>query len=61
MKVAIFVDGGFYRRRSQSVMGDITAEERANELSEYCHRHLHKSREKDNCRDVEFSLNRAYA
>ncbi|MDO4920964.1 MAG: NYN domain-containing protein [Phascolarctobacterium sp.] len=53
MKVAIFVDGGFYRRRSQSVLGDITAEERAKELETYCHRHLHKSKGKDNCREVE--------
>ena len=29
MKVAIFVDGGFYRRRSQTVLGDIPAIERA--------------------------------
>lgn len=41
MKVAIFVDGGFYRRRAQSVHGDISAAERANELETYCHRHLH--------------------
>ena len=41
MKTAILVDGGFYRRRAQKVFGDKTAEERADELSQYCHRHLH--------------------
>lgn len=41
MKVAIFVDGGFYRRRAQAVMGEMTAEKRAEELESYCHSHLH--------------------
>ncbi len=40
MKTAILVDGGFYRRRSQKVFGDISAQERATELSDYCKRHL---------------------
>ena len=40
MKTAILVDGGFYRRRSQKYFGDITAEKRAIELSNYCKRHL---------------------
>lgn len=40
MKTAILIDGGFYRRRAQSVFGDKTAEERANELADYCKRHL---------------------
>lgn len=40
MKTAIFVDGGFYRRRAQKVFGNISAEERANELVNYCHRHI---------------------
>jgi len=39
-KTAIMVDGGFYRRRAQTLMGDKTAEDRAKELMEYCHRHL---------------------
>lgn len=53
MKVAIFVDGGFYRRRSQTVLGDISAEARAQELEDYCHRHLHKSKGKSNSKEVE--------
>ena len=40
LKTAILVDGGFYRRRAQSVFGDKTAEERAVELTNYCKRHL---------------------
>lgn len=40
LKTAILVDGGFYRRRAQSVLGDQTAEERAIELANYCKRHL---------------------
>ncbi len=40
MKTAILVDGGFYRRRAQIVLGDKTAEDRAIELANYCKRHL---------------------
>lgn len=40
MKVAILVDGGFYRRRAQSCLGEKSAQERADELLAYCHRHL---------------------
>ena len=40
MKTAILVDGGFYRRRAQIVLGDISAEKRAIELANYCKRHL---------------------
>ena len=40
LKTAILVDGGFYRRRAQSVFGDKTAEERTVELTNYCKRHL---------------------
>ncbi len=43
-KTAIMVDGGFYRRRAQTLIGDKTAEDRAKELMDYCHRHL---RERD--------------
>ncbi len=48
-KTAILVDGGFYRRRAQGMLGEKTAEERADELSNYCHRHLfhHKERISD--------------
>lgn len=40
LKTAILVDGGFYRRRAQSVFGDKSAEDRAVELVNYCKRHL---------------------
>lgn len=40
MKTAILIDGGFYRRRAQKAFGDITAQKRANELVNYCKRHL---------------------
>ena len=40
MKTAILVDGGFYRRRAQIVLGDIPAKDRAIELANYCKRHL---------------------
>lgn len=39
-KVAILVDGGFYRRVAQSKWGNKSAEERANEVIRYCKRHL---------------------
>lgn len=48
MKTAILVDGGFYRRRAQKVFGDISAQERAIELSNYCKRHLCTHGEKNN-------------
>lgn len=40
MKTAILVDGGYYRKRSTSVFGKLTAKDRANELYSYCNRHL---------------------
>ena len=48
MKTAILVDGGFYRRRAQSVFGDKTAQERADELFGYCFRHLNYHGENNN-------------
>jgi len=40
MKTAILVDGGFYRRRAQIMLGEKTAEERADELNQYCWKHI---------------------
>lgn len=40
MKTAILIDGGFYRRRAFTALGDKSPKERADELLEYCHRHL---------------------
>lgn len=39
-KIAILVDGGFYRRRAFDAFGDVNPEERAKELINYCNRHL---------------------
>lgn len=40
IKVAILVDGGFYRKRAHYLFGDKTPKERAQELVSYCMRHL---------------------
>lgn len=39
-KTAILVDGAFYRRRAYHLFGEKSPEQRANELVEYCCRHL---------------------
>lgn len=41
-KVAILVDGGFYRKRAAHLFGIKSPKERADELENYCHRHLGK-------------------
>lgn len=48
MKTAILVDGGFYRKRAQKVLGDLDAQSRAIELSNYCKRHLNSHGESEN-------------
>lgn len=40
MKVAILVDGSFYRKRAKYLFGEKPAEERAKELVAYCQAHL---------------------
>lgn len=40
MKVAILVDGGYYRKKAAKAFGNIGAKERATELYKYCYRHL---------------------
>ena len=40
IRVAILVDGGYYRKRVQHLVGKKTPEERANELEEYCKHHI---------------------
>ena len=47
MKTAILVDGGFYRRRAQKVFGDKSAESRADELANYCKKHLNSHGERN--------------
>lgn len=44
-KVAILVDGGFYRKVSNHMWGDKTPEESVDDLIKYCHFHL---KERDN-------------
>ena len=39
-KVAVLIDGGFYRRRAQRLWGEKPAQDRAKEMIEYCYRHL---------------------
>ncbi len=46
-KTAIMIDGGFYRKQANYLFGNKTPEQRANELIEYCHRHLKQNRYKD--------------
>ena len=41
MKVAILVDGGFYRKQAKRLFGEKTPEERATELIDYCKSHLY--------------------
>lgn len=41
IRTAILVDGGFYRKRARHLWGELTAEERARELTAYCYAHLH--------------------
>lgn len=38
-KVAVLIDGGFYRYRAKTLWGDKTAKERADELLDYCIQH----------------------
>lgn len=44
-KTAILVDGAFYRKRAYYLFGDKGPEERAKELSSYCHRHIKGEKE----------------
>lgn len=45
-KTAILVDGGFYRKQANYLFGKKPPILRADELIEYCHRHLNDSRNK---------------
>lgn len=48
MKVAILVDGGFYRKRTEKVKGHMSPQQFADELYSYCTRHLYDKRPKPN-------------
>lgn len=39
------IDGGFYRQRAYKLFGEVSGKERAQELEEYCHKHLNDKRE----------------
>ena len=43
IKVAILVDGGFYRKRAKKLWGEKTPGQRAKELEEYCKKHIWNS------------------
>lgn len=47
IRVAILVDGGFYRKRAAYYFGEKSAEERAEELETYCKYHLHQGKKCD--------------
>ena len=42
IKVAILVDGGFYRKRAKYLFGEKNPKDRASELVTYCMRHLNQ-------------------
>ena len=44
LNTAILVDGGFYRIRANHLFGKKTAQERAEELEQYCKLHLHQGK-----------------
>lgn len=44
-KIAILIDGGFYRRRAQSLWGEKKAEERISELVDYCYKHVNDKKD----------------
>lgn len=41
IRTAILVDGAFYRKRAFNLLGEKSPAERANELVNYCRRHIH--------------------
>ena len=44
-KIAILIDGGFYRRRAQTLWGEKTPEERRKELMNYCYKHINDTKD----------------
>lgn len=44
IRTAILVDGAFYRRRAFHLYGDISPADRADELENYCKRHIREER-----------------
>lgn len=52
MKVAILVDGGFYRKRAAHLYGKKTPQQRAAELQAYCLAHVNEPREHEEERSL---------
>ena len=48
-KIAILVDGGFYKKRAKALFGEKNPDERANELINYCYRHIKEKHSPNNC------------
>lgn len=44
-KIAVLVDGGFYRRRAQALWGEKDPDERRKELMSYCYKHVNDSKD----------------
>lgn len=44
IKTAILIDGAFYRKRAYYFWGDKSPRERANELREYCNKHIKREK-----------------
>ncbi len=45
-KIAVLVDGGFYKKRAKTLFGDKKPQERATELFDYCIRHIYDPKDK---------------
>ena len=44
-KIAVLIDGGFYRRRAQALQGEKTPEERRKELMNYCYKRINDTKD----------------
>lgn len=54
IRTAILIDGGFYRKRAKAIKGELSGEERAKELFQYCMGHIYP---KNNDKKNDHSLN----
>jgi len=43
MKIAILIDGAFYQKQANILFGRKLPQRRADELEQYCHRHVKAS------------------
>ena len=51
-KVAVLVDGGFFKKRMRHIYGDLSPDELANKMLEQCHAHVRKHSAKNNRREL---------